>query len=280
MLWPAASESWRAWLLTGARRQPVDRRRIRGAHVGLKRMMVEGMQAGPESPYTWKDFSDAMVWHAVGDAVRALPPQDEQLVKLAYFGGSTNEELAAALGITETTVKKRLKDAMERISQHVHHGRNLGRRAASAIVAVFTGKWLHDTGPSLARISSVAGVAALLFGAAPAQHLAPIAPQRPAPGVTTSVPGDPAGDVVVRPAQAARAQGAGAGDSASTAIAMTAPGLPAALGTVQTVPQLTAPVVTVPVVTVPVVTAPVVPVPAVPPLPVVPLPTPSPPPLP
>lgn len=32
----AASDSWRSWLMTGVRRGPVARRRVRGAHKGLK----------------------------------------------------------------------------------------------------------------------------------------------------------------------------------------------------------------------------------------------------
>jgi len=40
---PAASSSWRTWLMTGTRQGPVYRRRVRGAHKGLKRMLVEGM---------------------------------------------------------------------------------------------------------------------------------------------------------------------------------------------------------------------------------------------
>lgn len=198
MLSPAAGESWRAWLLTGARRHPVDRRRIRGAHLGLKRMMVEGMQTGGEHPYTWKEFSDAMVRHAVGDAVGTLSPADEQLIKLAYFGGCTNEQLAMALGVTEATVKKRLKRAMEEISRYVQRGTRLGRRAACAIAAVFTGRWLHDAGPSMARLGTVVAVAVLVGGSSPGHVQPPFAPLRPGPGQSGPVVSGAAGDVVVR----------------------------------------------------------------------------------
>src|SRR5437762_1018252 len=79
----ATSESWRAWLMTGTRRNRVDRRRMRGDHKGLKKILLEGLAGGSESPHAWKDFSGAMVRHAVDDAMRALPPEDKQVVKLA-----------------------------------------------------------------------------------------------------------------------------------------------------------------------------------------------------
>src|SRR5207248_1357856 len=87
-----ANDTWRTWLLTGVRRDGVDRRRVRGAHLGIKKMLVEGMQFRSEKSYTWKDFSDAMVRQSVGEAVRELPYRDAQLVKLAYFGGMSNRE--------------------------------------------------------------------------------------------------------------------------------------------------------------------------------------------
>jgi len=43
----AASDAWRTWLVTGARRPPVDRQRINGAHRGLKKMMIEGTKTPP-----------------------------------------------------------------------------------------------------------------------------------------------------------------------------------------------------------------------------------------
>ena len=69
------NDTWRAWLMTGARRSPVDRRRMRGAHKGLKKMLLEGMTNGGEDrPHAWKDFSGAMIRHAVDEALgRATP---------------------------------------------------------------------------------------------------------------------------------------------------------------------------------------------------------------
>ena len=192
---PAAGESWRTWLLTGARRAPIDRRRIRGAHVRLKRMLVEGKQGAGEQPYTWKEFSDAMARHAVGEAVRALPAEDERLVKLAYFGGCTNQELAATFGIAQRTVNKRLKDALELISAYVERGKHAGRRAVGMLVVGAGGRWLHDINTKVAQLGAAAGVAALVAGGAAAHQPAPPVSRSNAPTITapaTSGTGSPA----------------------------------------------------------------------------------------
>src|SRR5256885_14361266 len=104
----AANDTWRTWLMTGVRRDGVDRRRFRGAQIGIKKMLVEGMRIRSEKPYTWKDFSDAMVRQSVGAAMRELPYRDAELVKLAYFGGMSNREIAGHMRMAEGTVERRL----------------------------------------------------------------------------------------------------------------------------------------------------------------------------
>src|SRR5207302_8306700 len=102
-----ANDTWRTWLVTGGRRNGVGRRGVRGAHLGIKKMLVEGMQVRSDKPYTWKDFSDAMVRQSVGEAMRELPRRDSELVKLAYFGGMSNRELADHMWMAEGTVERR-----------------------------------------------------------------------------------------------------------------------------------------------------------------------------
>ena len=129
----ATNDTWRTWLMTGVRRTPVDRRRMRGAHKGLKKMLLEGMNNGDDRPHAWKDFSGAMIRHAVDEAIRSLPHEDNEVVKLAYFGGYSNREIASQVGLTEGTVQRRLRRALGAISEHVQRGRAMGRRAMSLI---------------------------------------------------------------------------------------------------------------------------------------------------
>ena len=140
----AASSSWRTWLMTGARRRPIYRRRVRGAHKGLKRMLVEGMGAGVEGQNPWKSFSGALVRQAVGDAVSSLPPRQKQLIKLAYFSDLSNREIAQGLGITLSSVERGLRQAIASVSEHVERGRNAGRRALYALSIFLGGRWLSD----------------------------------------------------------------------------------------------------------------------------------------
>src|SRR5258708_8840839 len=100
----ATNDTWRTWLMTGVRRDRVDRRRMRGANKGLKKMLLEGMHNGDDRPHAWKDFSGAMIRHAVEEAIRALPHDDKQVVKLAYFGGYSNPEISLWGALTHATL--------------------------------------------------------------------------------------------------------------------------------------------------------------------------------
>src|SRR5690348_8331935 len=140
----STNDSWRTWLMTGARRTPADRRRVRGAHKGLKKMLLEGMTNGDERPHAWKDFSGAMIRHAVDEAMRTLAAEDKQVVKLAYFGGYSNHEIALETGLTEATVQRRLRRALAAISEHIQHGRALGRKAMYALTLWLSARWLSE----------------------------------------------------------------------------------------------------------------------------------------
>lgn len=167
---PAANDSWRTWLMTGSRRAPSDRRRVRGSHRGLKQMLVEGMTTGGEQPYSWKEFSDAMVRQSVGEAIRSLPSRDSEMVKLAYFGGLSNRQIAARFGTTESTVQRRLRQALARISAHVEQGRSAGRHVLCALAVWLSGRWLADSTHHLAQAGVVLGAAAVIVAAPAPTH--------------------------------------------------------------------------------------------------------------
>lgn len=191
----AANDSWRTWLMTGSRRAPVDRRRLRGAHRGLKKMLIEGMTNGGDKPYAWKEFSGAMIRHAVDDAMRSLSVQDKQMVKLAYFGNLSNREIAKAIGMTEATVQRRLRLAVDAISEYIERGRSFGRRAFYALTIWLCGRWIGDMSDQALQAGAVMA-AAVIIVAQPAPAAWP-APPGPAPINLQSVP---AAHVVAPPA--------------------------------------------------------------------------------
>jgi len=175
----AAHDSWRTWLLTGVRRDPVDRRRIRGSHIGLKRMLLEGMNVRFDKPYTWKDFSDAMVRQSVGEAMHTMRHEDSKLVKLAYFGGLSNREIAGNMGLGEATVERRLRHALDVISRYIEMGRGAGRRVIAVIAVWLSGRWLADAVHSLAPVGAVAAATVIIL----ADPAPPITTDRHAPAL-------------------------------------------------------------------------------------------------
>jgi RNA polymerase sigma factor (sigma-70 family) len=195
----AASDSWRTWLMTGSRRTPVDKRRLRGAHRGLKKMLIEGMTYGGEKPHAWKEFSGAMIRHAVDDAMRALPTQDKQLVKLAYFGGLSNREIAENIGMTEATVQRRLRRAIDAISEYIERGRSFGRRAFYALTLWLCGRWVGDAAHQVVQAAAVA-TASVIIVAQPAAPLKDVTPvYKPAHMPAAAAPAAPAANDQVAP---------------------------------------------------------------------------------
>jgi DNA-binding CsgD family transcriptional regulator len=169
---PSASGSWRTWLMTGTRRAPIYRRRVRGAHKGLKRMLVEGMGDGGEGRNTWKSFSGALARQAVGDAVSSLPPRQRQLIKLAYFSDLSNREIAQGLGLTLSSVERGLRQAIASVSEHVERARTAGRRAIYALAMFLGGRWLSDAQRAL-KVGTVVVVTASAGAVLSAQPAAP-----------------------------------------------------------------------------------------------------------
>src|SRR6267154_4811424 len=179
----SARDSWRNWLMTGIRQEPIFRRRVRGAHKGLKRMLVEGMADGGDKSHTWQRFSGAMVRQAVDEAVSSLPPRQKQLIKLAYFSDLSNREIAQGLGITLSSVERGLRQAIARVSVYVEQGRAIGRRAIYGLALFLAGRWLtdtanHATGPTTGQLvragalvvaAATAGAVLISQPASPAQ---------------------------------------------------------------------------------------------------------------
>ncbi len=140
----AASDAWRTWLMTGARRPPFDRHRINGAHRGLKKLMIEGTTTPPDRSLPWNDFSAAMIRQAVDEALNTLPSGHKQAVKLAYFGGFTNPEIAEHLGVGEAAVKRMLHVALETVSAHVERGKTTTRKVIYFLAIWAAGRQLID----------------------------------------------------------------------------------------------------------------------------------------
>jgi len=200
----AMSDSWRTWVMTGARKGPTDHRRVRGAHRGLKKMLVEGLNGG-EHKHPWQDFSSAMIRQSVDHAVNSLPDEQKQAVKLAYFGGLSNREIASRLGIPVGGVRRCLRQALAAVSDYVERGQMAGRRVVYAITGWLTARSIfgsaHRSGPLVDPIVQTA--AAVTVGVVAAAVL--VAHPVSLPGQHQTPAG--AGSHVSAPAGASAAQG-------------------------------------------------------------------------
>jgi RNA polymerase sigma factor (sigma-70 family) len=140
---PREEAFWRSWLSTGARRVPIDRRRARGAEAQLKKVLI-GAPSGAV------DFSSAMARQAIDEALHELPPRHKQVVKLAYFGGLTNREIAQELGLNVSEVRRMLQASLAAVGAHFERGRAKGRRAIQDLALL---PWLKGIGDSVQRVS-------------------------------------------------------------------------------------------------------------------------------
>jgi RNA polymerase sigma factor (sigma-70 family) len=141
---PATSaDPWRTWLITGNRLVPLDLRRARGAQGWLMKTLTDEPHTSGSKP--WKDLTSAMDRQAVGEALNALPDEQKQVVKLAYFGGLTNRDIADRLDLPVSGVRRRLRQALATVSAHVEQGRAAGSRVVYAFTAWICGRWLYST---------------------------------------------------------------------------------------------------------------------------------------
>ncbi|TMC97553.1 MAG: sigma-70 family RNA polymerase sigma factor [Chloroflexi bacterium] len=182
----AASDSWRTWLMTGIRKRPFDRRRVRGANKGLKKMLVEGTPPN-DGTLPWNDFSSAMVRQSVDEALNTLPAGHKQAVKLAYFGGLTNEEIAEHLGIGEGAVRRKLREALRAVSAHVEMGRAAARRTIYAFAGWFAARSILDTVRRGAESASDHAAQVAVVVACGAVTAGVLASQAPSPAQLTQV---------------------------------------------------------------------------------------------
>ena len=105
------------WLVLLARSRASDllrSRRVRERAVTAAGDETQGVHASPEGP--------AAVWYEerrsrVAAALSELPPEQRQVLELAFFGGQSQREIAEATGFPLGTVKSRTLLAMRKLRQ-------------------------------------------------------------------------------------------------------------------------------------------------------------------
>src|SRR5215210_2095571 len=107
------------WLLRIARNRAIDRLRRR-RRFRLKLARAEAYGELPPDRVRAVEVNEAAQpgWHvhqSVHAALEALPPEQREAVRLAYFQGLTHSEIAKQLAIPMGTVKTRLRLAFDKL---------------------------------------------------------------------------------------------------------------------------------------------------------------------
>jgi RNA polymerase sigma factor (sigma-70 family) len=129
-IWTRASSfderrgSLRSWLLTSVRNRSIDYLRGRGAHERQELELQPAVaEAGPRSD-PWREVSLSLERTAVREAMSNLPLEQRQAIQLAYFGGYSHREIADMTSVPLSTVKGRMRLALEKLSSYLQ-GRGL-----------------------------------------------------------------------------------------------------------------------------------------------------------
>lgn len=105
-----------AWLLTLAHRRAVDR--VRASQAAHDRELRTGIRDLDVPVDEVAEAAEIAVEHErVSGALAALSEVQRECLALAYYGGCTQSEIAAKLGVPLGTVKTRLRDGMIRLRE-------------------------------------------------------------------------------------------------------------------------------------------------------------------
>jgi RNA polymerase sigma-70 factor (ECF subfamily) len=106
------------WLLSVARNRAIDERRSRGRRFRFETPPSVNAEEMLELAPTDEDRDVAVVSEeriVVRKALAALPPEQRLAIQLAYFGGYTQQEIAAGLHQPLGTVKTRIRLGLQKL---------------------------------------------------------------------------------------------------------------------------------------------------------------------
>lgn len=110
-----ATDALRLWLTSGVHTLGVDRRRRAGSHSKVRELLVAERVSGGG----WSETAFALRRHTLHAALAQLSALERSVVSLAYLEGQTNRQIAAALGVSVTTVRRRLLKALARLEAYI-----------------------------------------------------------------------------------------------------------------------------------------------------------------
>jgi RNA polymerase sigma factor (sigma-70 family) len=141
----ARMDAIRSWLATGMHTFAIDPRRRRGRH-GRARQLLADDQPRSSTSGTWQSLASALDRHTVRSGMSELSQDERKVITLAYLEGRSNREIAAILGVSVSTVRRRLWAALKRLDAYISR-----TGAWLSALLVFSAAWV------LSRLTRLAG---------------------------------------------------------------------------------------------------------------------------
>lgn len=108
----------RTWLLTIAHRRAVDR--VRASQSARRRDLAAGVRELAESrPGVDEEVALMIDGTRAVRGLDALPEPQRRAIVLAYFGGYSQSEISALLGVPLGTIKTRIRDGLTRLRKEL-----------------------------------------------------------------------------------------------------------------------------------------------------------------
>lgn len=210
-------DALRSWLANGIHKFAVDPRRRRGRHGRARQLLAEDVGAA-EASGQWQSLASALHRHTVRAGMAELTAEEKRVITLAYLEGRTNPEIAAVLGVSVSTVTRRLWTALKRLEAYMSRtgtwlsailllGAAYVIDRTTRFVRAADAEWTHKLASSVA-VGAVAATAIGLTAIIP-DSTSPMRPSIPttlptiAAGPTAGAPVSPGQGSNARPPQTA-----------------------------------------------------------------------------
>jgi RNA polymerase sigma-70 factor (ECF subfamily) len=110
-----ARGSFRNWLLSILHNRGVDRLRTSAAMARRQEALEQVAARQPDAPDTADQGLGRAIAGTVRDELGSLPEEQRAVLKLAYYGGFTHQEISEMLELPLGTVKSRMRLGLERL---------------------------------------------------------------------------------------------------------------------------------------------------------------------
>jgi RNA polymerase sigma-70 factor, ECF subfamily len=104
----------RTWLLTIVHHRAIDQLRSARSKSRADTVIDDALPL-PAKEDTWTEVVQGLEHERIRQAMATLPPEQRQVVDLAYYGGFTQTEIAQRVGIPLGTVKGRMRLALDKL---------------------------------------------------------------------------------------------------------------------------------------------------------------------